>query len=181
MLALLIAFSGLLSARDVTFPMPPHPEIDRADPMHVSSAEIAMHLKRNPQTKIRLDDHTYVRLNHDYLPKLLDWHHEIRAHFGRINEGKGMPSRLHNERAAHVMRVLLEFSVRNDAGYGDAALMIGSARVALPEDWGDNRKGDKIDLVLVGTDEGYFQIEPSSRTLRVYDKAHQAATVWLHM
>lgn len=79
------------------------------------------------------------------------------------------------------MRVMLEFAVRRDVGYGDAALMLGSVRIVLPSDWGSSVAGDRIDLVLVCTDQGYFLIDPPSRTMRVYDEAHQDATVWLHM
>lgn len=170
-----------VSARDVTVPIPPHPEIHRSDPLHVTSKEIWDEFQNDNGIKIRLDDHNYVRFQHDYLPVLLDWHHEIREHFGRINEGEGLPPRIHNERAAHVMRVMLEFAVRRDVGYGDAALMLGSVRIVLPSDWGSSVAGDRIDLVLVCTDQGYFLIDPPSRTMRVYDEAHQDATVWLHM
>ena len=179
--ALTLSCTMSVYARDVVVPVPPHPEIHRSEPLHVSNAQIRAHFRGNVGIKIRLDDNHYVRLSHDYLPVLLDWHHEIREHFGRINEGAGLPARIHNERAAHVMRVMLEFTVRNDVGYGDAALMLGSVRLVLPSDWGSHDAGKRVDLVLVGTDEGYFLIDPPSRTLRVYDESHQAATVWLHM
>ena len=170
-----------LWAKEVTVPVPPHPEIHRSDPLHVTSKEIWDEFHNDIGIKIRLDDHRYVRFKHDYLPVLMDWHHEIREHFGRINAGEGLPSRIHNQRAAHVMRVMLEFAARRDAGYGNAALMLGSVRIVLPSDWGSSVAGESVDLVLVCTDQGYFVIDPSSRTMRVYDDNHRAATVWLHM
>ena len=88
-----------------------------------------------------------------------------------------MPPRVHNERAAHVMRVMLELTVRNDAGYGDAALMIGAVRLELPVDWRENQAGDRIDVVLVGTDQGYFLMDPTTRTIVPYTDQLQAATL----
>ena len=66
------------------------------------------------------------------------------------------------------MRVMLELTVRNDAGYGDAALMIGAVRLELPVDWRENQAGDRIDVVLVGTDQGYFLVDPTTRTIVPY-------------
>ncbi len=173
--------SIVASARTITIPVPPHPEIHRANPIQISVHEVRRELQQGIGPKIRLDDSAYVRLEHSYLPVLLDWHHEMRAHFARINDGDGVPPRVHNERAAHVMRVMLEFAVRNDAGYGDAALMIGAVRLELPVDWRENQAGDRIDVVLVGTDQGYFLVDPTTRTIVPYTDQLQASTVWLHM
>ena len=169
------------SARTITIPVPPHPEIHRADPTQIPMLQVRLELQQGVGPKIRLDDKAYVKLQHAYLPVLLDWHHEMRAHFARINDGDGVPPRVHNERAAHVMRVMLELTVRNDAGYGDAALMIGAVRLELPVDWRENQAGDRIDVVLVGTDQGYFLMDPTTRTIVPYTDQLQAATLWLHM
>lgn len=171
----------MANARTVTIPVPPHPEIHRADPVQIPIQQVRQELQQGIGPKIRLDDRAYVRLQHSYLPVLLDWHHEMRTHFARINEGRGVSPRVHNQRAAHVMRVMLEFAVRNDAGYGDAALMVGAVRLELPVDWRENKAGDRIDVVLVGTDQGYFLVDPTSRIIVPFTDELQASTVWLHM
>lgn len=77
------------SARTITIPVPPHPEIHRADPTQIPMLQVRLELQQGVGPKIRLDDKAYVKLQHAYLPVLLDWHHEMRAHFARINDGDG--------------------------------------------------------------------------------------------
>ena len=177
----LIASLPAKAAHDVSFPTPPHPEVYRGERKTVTLEQIRQDLDATSMVNIRFDDQRYVRLEHDYLPKLLDWHHALRAEFAHIRSNAEINPRRYNERAAHVMRVMLSLSARKDAGYGDAALLIGNVRLIAPGHWAKDQAGEAIDLILVGTEKGYFLIDPSTRTLHEFDEALRAATVWLHL
>lgn len=177
----LVSGGDLSAARDVPYPVPPHPEVHLGAPRTLSKQDIRDGLVHLEAGQFRFDDKRYVRLEHDYLPKLLDWHHALRDQFAHIRKNSHVDARHYNERAAHVIRVLLGLNMRRDAGFGDAAVMIGSVRLKLPLDWLDEPAGTTLDFILVGTDRGYFLIDPVTRTGAEYSEELQRATSWLHL
>lgn len=178
---LIFGVSLNLDGKDIEYPAAPFPEIHWGAPLSISKKDLVGDLRGGPDTTLRVDDNRYVRLEHDYLPKLLDWHTELRKNFAHIRKTDDSDLDTYTQRAAHVMRVFMGLRTFRDAGYGDAAIMLGSVRIKLPIDWGAHAAGTTLDMIFVGTDRGYFLIDPVTRTLREYDRAHQVATVWLHI
>ncbi|MEJ6603928.1 MAG: hypothetical protein ACKVI3_20970 [Verrucomicrobiia bacterium] len=129
----------------------------------------------------RFDDGTYAKLDHDRLPLLLDWLDQTVAHLKERQLKQENTPMVHSVRHARLLRVMAGISLREDKSFPAAAVLVGFVQLSLDVAWGEREAGDVVELILVGTDRGYFLIDPATRTMRPYDKNLQGLTKWVHL
>jgi len=120
-------------------------------------------------------------LDHDRLPLLLDWLDQTVAYLKERQLKQENTPMVHSVRHARLLRVMAGISLREDKSFPAAAVLVGFVQLSLDVAWGEREAGDVVELILVGTDRGYFLIDPATRTMRPYDKNLQGLTKWVHL
>jgi hypothetical protein len=145
------------------------PSFTRGEPHPVAAT-----LGRHPV--IDLADSHYAPLQHTFIPAMMDWFEALLAGLG-YTPAQAWEAGFRSNKAARLMRVFTSVRMHRDHGHQpDWAPAIGWCRILLREDWGRCRKGETHSFVLVGTDRGWFVIDPATRRLRAVEPNDQS---WL--
>jgi len=114
-------------------------------------------------------DTKYAPLKADYIPVLLDWFEALAATMGHT------PAQLYESgyRANKVVLLLRVFTSvrlhRDNPKDLQVAPAIGFCRILLNEDYGAHRRGESLSLVLIGTEKGWYTIDPFVRRMRLLE------------
>lgn len=111
-------------------------------------------------------DERYLPLSHDYIPVLADWFEALAASL-ELTPQEMRAHGFRSNKVARLLRVFTSIRVQRDRGPDPgAAPAIGWCRILLQEDWGRCRVGETHSFLLVGTERGWFVIDPFTRRMR---------------
>lgn len=109
-------------------------------------------------------DSRYARVRHDFLPVLADWFEALLRSQGRTPE-EARAHGLMTNKAARLMEVFALLSMHR-APAAKLVPAIGWGRFHLNVDWGRCLRGTTHTFVVVGTERGWFLLDPYTRRVR---------------
>jgi hypothetical protein len=116
-----------------------------------------------------LVDERYQLVPYDYIPVLVDWFEALTASVG-CTPAETRQAGFRTNKVARLMRVFITGHLRTSGGPGAGVVpAIGWCRALLQEDWGRCRKGETHTFVIVGTDKGWYAVDPYERLIRRID------------
>lgn len=121
-----------------------------------------------------LVDADYRLVPHDYIPVLVDWFEALAASVN-CTPAETREAGFRTNKVARLMRIFVSVHLRAGGGAATGtAPAIGWCRALLQEDWGRCRKGETHTFIIVGTEKGWYAVDPYERLQRRIDtKDHQ--------
>ena len=168
--------ASVMTAQELPLQIAPVPPVALAEPVWDTPnlEQVFASFSECPEGSVKFDDLYYLRLQHGYIVALVAWHQaietQVRPHVAGVEGG------IRNARAARLMRVMVGLRLRDNPAVPNAAPLIGRVTLVLPSDWGRNAAGDVVDLVLFGTEQGFFVADVLAGGIRPYDATLQRAT-----
>lgn len=112
-----------------------------------------------------LDDR-YTLISYDYIPVLLDWYEDLVRTLGAGVHDAGR-TEMAAGKVSNLMRIFVAAQLHQAEPAGGAgAPAIGWCRAYLHEDWGPHRRDEAHEFLLIGTERGWFVVDPQTRYMR---------------
>jgi len=114
-----------------------------------------------------ISDSRYALIKYEYLSELLDWYREVSTVWGVTPEEMAKRGFMRS-RTIRMLRCFAGRAIVRDYPDVEAGVAIGMLQVTLKKPWGLLKAGATTDFMLVGTDRGWFVVDPVGRFIRPF-------------